>query len=63
MNPMAVKATDVILTMLAKLPFLVGSLVAIPSYFRRDGQGHYSVFFRMSFAYNAMAGLTGDARV
>jgi hypothetical protein len=57
---MAVKATDVILAMLAYLPFLVGSLVAVPTYFRGDGQGHYSVFFRMSLAHNAMAGFTGD---
>ena len=63
MGPMTVKATDVILAMLAYLPFLEGSLVAVPTYFRRDGQGHFSIIFRMSLTHNSMAGLTGDTGV
>ena len=63
MDPMTVKATDVILVMLAYLPFLVGFLVAIPAHFRCDRQGHFSVFLIMSLAHNAVAGLTGDTGV
>ena len=60
MGPMTVKATDVILVMLAYLPFLVGFLVAVPTYFRRDGQGHFGVFFSMAPTHFTMAGLTGN---
>ena len=63
MDPMTVKATDVILAMPAHLPFLIASLVAIPANFRGDWQGHFSNFFRMPFAHSAMAGLTGDTWV
>ena len=63
MDAMTVKASDVILTVLAYLPFLEGSFVAVPAYFRCDGQGHFSIFFIMSLAHNTVAGLTGDTGV
>ena len=63
MYPVTVKATDVILAVLADLPFLVGHLVAITTHFRGDGQGHFSVFFRVPLAHDAVAGFTGDTGV
>ena len=63
MDPVTVKAANVILTMLAKLPFLVGFLVAVAAYVRRERQGHFSVFFGMALTHFAMAGLTGDTGV
>ena len=63
MDPVTVKATDVILAVLADLPFLVGHLVAITTHFRGDGQGHFGILLGMPLAHDAMAGLTGDTGV
>ena len=55
MDAMTVKATNFILSMLAHLPFLEGSPVAVPAHLRCYGKGHFSTLLGVTLAHDAMA--------